>query len=279
MAEVYQTNDRLFAGVDIGSLTAKSVIINGSGIISAEIINTGAEPRKAGETVLAKALSHINCSYKDVRNIVATGYGRTSLPFADKAVTEISCHAKGACYLNPDIEALIDIGGQDSKVIKLNSDGSISDFMMNDRCAAGTGRFLEIMASALEVDIDHFGRISTEASEPCKINSTCIVFAESEVISLLATGKTKNSIAAGLHQSIAKRIASMAKRLNISKKVVFTGGVAKNIGVKAALENYLELQFAAIYQDPQIIGALGAALLAKECCSYEQPWPGGHNKG
>jgi (R)-2-hydroxyacyl-CoA dehydratese activating ATPase len=254
----------LFAGIDVGSLTAKSVIINGSGIVAAQILNTGADPGKAGATVFARALDQTGYSRQDIHYIVATGYGRVSLSFADKTVTEISCHARGVHYLNPNVKALIDIGGQDSKVIKLNNDGSVSDFIMNDRCAAGTGRFLEIMAHALETDIRHFSLISADAKAPCTINSTCIVFAESEVISLLATGNAKNDIAAGLHNSIARRVGNMAKRLNLGLNTAFVGGVAKNQGVKKALENFLGFEFVSIQADSQITGALGAAVLARE---------------
>lgn len=264
MTKTYQPDNKLFAGIDVGSLTAKSVIINSSGIVAEKIINTGADPGKAGVAVFDKALDQTKYSRKDVHYIVATGYGRVSLAFADKTVTEISCHAKGVHYLNPDVEALVDIGGQDSKVIKLNNDGSVSDFVMNDRCAAGTGRFLEIMAHALETDIEHFSLISADAKAPCPINSTCIVFAESEVISLLATGNKKDDIAAGLHNSIARRVGNMAKRLNVSQKTAFVGGVAKNQGVRKALENFLGFEFVSIQADSQITGALGAAVLARE---------------
>lgn len=269
MVEVRQSDDTLFAGIDVGSLTTKSVIINQSGIAAIEILNTGADPAKAGAAVFTKALDQMQYSRKNIRYIVATGYGRVSLAFADKTVTEISCHAKGVRYLNPDAEALIDIGGQDSKVIKLSRDGSVSDFVMNDRCAAGTGKFLEIMAHTLETDIGHFSLISADAGAPCTINSTCIVFAESEVISLLATGNKKEDIAAGLHNSIARRVGNMAKRLNISKNTAFVGGVAKNRGVRKALENFLGFQFVPIQVDSQFTGALGAAVLAREYCQLK----------
>ncbi len=254
----------LYAGVDVGSLTAKSVVIDDAGIVAAQILRTGAEPQKAGETVFQKVLDHANRKQKDVKRIVATGYGRISLPFADKALTEISCHAKGVHYLNPDVEALIDIGGQDAKAITLNKDGSVADFVMNDRCAAGTGRFLEMMARSLEVPMDHFSHMSMETGTPCQINSTCIVFAESEVISLLAAGNTKNDIAAGLHQSIARRVGNMAKRLNPFRNVAFVGGGAKNQGLRLALEKYFGFGFIPINADAQITGALGAAVFAKE---------------
>ena len=256
MMTQFKTENNVFAGIDVGSLTAKSVILSSSGIIAAKIIKTGAEPGKAGESVFNSALAQADCTREDVRAVVATGYGRVSLPFADKAVTEISCHAKGVGYLNPDVDGLIDIGGQDSKAIKLNTDGSVSDFVMNDRCAAGTGRFLEIMASALEVSMDCFGRISIQAMDPCPINSTCIVFAESEVISLLAAGHQKNNIAAGLHQSIARRVGNMAKRLGMGEKTVFVGGVAKNAGMRQALEDFLGYTFVHVEGDVQLTGAL-----------------------
>ncbi|MBT8341579.1 MAG: 2-hydroxyglutaryl-CoA dehydratase [Desulfatitalea sp.] len=259
-----------YAGIDVGSLTAKSVIIDHSGIVAAKIIRTGAVPQKAGEAVFQKVLDRAHCRREEIRRIVATGYGRISLPFADKALTEISCHAKGVRFLNPDVASLIDIGGQDSKAITLNKDGSVADFIMNDRCAAGTGRFLEIMAGALEVNIDDFSRLSVRTGEPCQINSTCIVFAESEVISLLAAGNSRSDIAAGLHQSIARRVGTMARRLKPFKNTAFVGGVAKNQGLCRALENVLGAGFMPIDADVQITGALGAAIFAKEQVLQEQ---------
>lgn len=253
-----------YAGIDVGSLTAKSVIIDETGVIGARVISTGAEPGKAGEIVFNSALKSADCSQKNIRGIVATGYGRISLPFVDKRVTEISCHARGAHYLNREVKSLIDIGGQDSKAIILNDYGGVADFVMNDRCAAGTGRFLEIMANALEIGMAAFGEISVGARAPCKINSTCIVFAESEVISLLAAGHSKNDIAAGLHQSIARRVGNMARRVGVNKHTAFVGGVAKNIGMRRALENYMGLTFAEIDFDSQMTGALGAAVIAME---------------
>lgn len=263
-AQEMATKNAVFAGIDVGSLTAKCVVINDEGILSYSIINTGANPQKAGETVFDKVLHKAGCRREEVRHIVGTGYGRVSLSFVDRTITELTCHAKGVRYLNPGVMTVIDIGGQDSKVIKLNRDGSMSDFAMNDRCAAGTGRFLEVMARALEIDLEELGRISLCSRKPCLINSTCTVFAESEVISLLALGKKKEDIAAGLHLGIAKRVGNMAKRLVIEESVGFVGGVAKNRGLLKALEDFLEVRFAAIGEDPQITGALGAAVLAKE---------------
>lgn len=254
----------VFAGIDVGSLTAKAALIDKGGILSHSIIDTGANPEKAGETVFDKALGKAGYGKGEVRQIVGTGYGRVSLSFVDRAVTELTCHAKGVRYLNPDIMTVIDIGGQDSKVIRLNRDGSMADFTMNDRCAAGTGRFLEVMARALEVGLEELGRISLRSIKPSLINSTCTVFAESEVISLLASREEKENIAAGLHLGIAKRVGNLAKRLGIKESVGFVGGVAKNKGLRDALESFLGVIFAPIGEDPQITGALGAAVLAKE---------------
>jgi len=256
--------DTLFAGVDVGSLTAKSVLMGNNGIISYSVMDTGTNPKKAGETVFDKVLNKAGCKREEIRHIVGTGYGRVSLSFVDRTITELTCHARGAHYLDPSIRTVIDIGGQDSKVIKLNADGSMSDFVMNDKCAAGTGRFLEVMARALEVDLEAIGSFSLSSRKPSRINSTCTVFAESEVVSLLASGEEKNDIVAGLHLSVAKRVGSMAKRLNIQEKIVFAGGVAKNVGVRNALEDFLEVHFTPLGEDPQIIGALGAAVVAKE---------------
>lgn len=262
-AEEITKKNTVFAGIDVGSLTAKSVLIGNEGIISYSIIDTGSDPKKAGEKVFDKVLRDTGYKSEEISYIVGTGYGRVSLLFVDRTVTELTCHARGAHYLDPSIRTVIDIGGQDSKVIKLDKDGSMSDFVMNDKCAAGTGRFLEVMARALEVDLEELGQFSLRSRKPCSINSTCTIFAESEVVSLSASGEEKEDIAAGLHRAIARRVGNMAKRLCIEKNIVFVGGVAKNAGVRNALEEFLEVHFTPLSEDPQIIGALGAALLAK----------------
>jgi len=254
----------VFAGIDVGSLTAKCVLISKNGMHAYAVMDTGAKPDKAGETVFVQALDKASAEKSNVRYSVGTGYGRISLSFVDRVVTELTCHARGAHFLDPAVRTVIDIGGQDSKVIRVNPDGSMSDFIMNDKCAAGTGRFLQIMARALETELENLGEFSLTSSQPSRINSICTVFAESEVVSLLASGEKMENIAAGLHRSVAKRVGNMAKRLGLQKKIVFVGGVAKNIGVRNALEDYLEIRFASLDQDPQIIGALGAAVLARE---------------
>ena len=255
---------KMFAGIDVGSLVTKAVVLRDGKITGYSIISSRTNPKKGGEQALEEAITRANCKREDIKCIVATGYGRRSCSFANKTVTELTCHATGAYYLNPNIRTVIDIGGQDSKVIKLDGKGSMSDFTMNDKCAAGTGRFIEVMAQALEIGLDSMGEVSLKSDKPCSLSSTCTVFAETEVISLIASGANKEDIVAGLHMSIAKRVGSMAKGLGLQKDVAFTGGVAKNLGVQSALEEFLGVKFTPISEDPQIIGALGSALVARK---------------
>jgi (R)-2-hydroxyacyl-CoA dehydratese activating ATPase len=254
----------IFAGLDVGSLSSKAVLLSENGILSQLVIPTGANPRLAGERVLEIVLEAAGKDRKQVSYLVGTGYGRVNLPFADRTVTELTCHARGAHYHNPIIQTVIDIGGQDSKVIRLDREGNMIDFAMNDKCAAGTGRFLEVMAKALELNLEELGNCALQSQQPCLINNICAVFAESEVISLLASGQNKNDIASGLHQAIAQRVGTMAQRLGLVPEIAFVGGVAKNIGVVQALEEFLGIKFVSCAEDPQINGAAGAAVLARE---------------
>jgi (R)-2-hydroxyacyl-CoA dehydratese activating ATPase len=254
----------LFAGIDLGSMTTKCVIMDGTVMLASTVIYTDAEPKKAGVAVLDSVLEKIGADRTNISYIVGTGYGRISLDFFNHTATELTCHAAGVRVVNPDVEGIIDIGGQDSKAIKLKPDGTILDFVLNDRCAAGTGRFLEVMARALRLEMEEFSSLYEKSLNPCPINSTCIVFAESEVISLVAHGHTKTDIAAGLHQSIAKRVGNMAKRLGIGNNAAFVGGVAKNASMRKALEDYMGIGFIPVSIDPQITGALGAAIIARD---------------
>lgn len=254
----------LFAGLDVGSLSSKAVLLDMNGVLAQGVIPTGANPCLAGEQVLESVLALAGKDRKQMTYLVGTGYGRVNLPFADRTVTELTCHAKGAHYFNPAIRTVIDIGGQDSKVIRLDQSGNMVDFAMNDKCAAGTGRFLEVMAKALELKLDELGECAQQAHQPCSINSICAVFAESEVISLLASGQEKTNIAAGLHQAVAQRVGTMAQRIGLVSDIAFVGGVAKNSGVVHALEKFLGIQFVPCAEDPQINGAAGAAVLARE---------------
>ncbi len=251
------------AGIDIGAITAKSIILEGEKPLAFTIIPSGSNSRETAQKVMEATLSKAGLYQSDIIFTVATGYGRVNVPFADKQVTEISCHAKGAYSLFPAVKTVIDIGGQDSKAIKIGKNGRVLDFAMNDRCAAGTGRFLEVMARALEVRLEDLGELSLQSRNRAKISSICTVFAESEVISQISSGTPKVDIIAGIHDAIASRVFGMASRVKIEKDLVMTGGVAKNKGVIKALEDKVGFEIL-VPEEPQIVGALGAAILARE---------------
>lgn len=260
----------IYAGIDIGSLSSEALLLGEDGVLTYSIMNTGAHPQRAAQRCMEEVLTKAGLDEKAVSVVVATGYGRVRVPFATKQVTEITCHAKGAYFLFPGTRTVIDIGGQDSKVITLNDRGGIADFMMNDKCAAGTGRFLEVMAAALETDLLDMGRRSLEAKKGVSISSMCTVFAESEVISLIAEGYKKGEIIRGLHEAISRRIFSMTKRLRVREEITFCGGVAKNQGIAETLKGFFGMQIN-IPEEPQIVGALGAALCAKEIARKGDP--------
>ncbi len=252
----------IVAGMDIGSITTETIILQDHQILSSTILPTGANSRRAAERSLAAALEQARIKQEDLTAIVTTGYGRASFSSAKRMITEITCHARGAFFVHPQTRTVIDIGGQDSKVIRLDGQGRNVDFQMNDKCAAGTGRFLEVMAHALEVTVEDLGRLSLSASRTIKISSMCTVFAESEVVSLIADNQPKEVIIRGLHDSIADRVLGMVTRVGMEEEVTLSGGVAKNQGVVRALEERLGVKLF-IPPEPQIIGALGAALMAK----------------
>lgn len=254
-------NEKMYVlGIDSGSTSTNAVIMNEKKeIIAFDVVRTGAKSGESAERVLKSVLEKAKLQKNDLEMIVSTGYGRVSIPFADMNVTEISCHGKGANYFNPQIRTILDIGGQDSKVIKLNDRGEVTDFVMNDKCAAGTGRFLELMARSLEMEISELGPASMKWKENVSISSMCSVFAESEVISLIALNKDKSDIAHGVHQSVASKAFSLIKRVGLGGEYMMTGGVAKNPGVVLAVEEKIgEKLF--IADEPEIVGAVGAAL-------------------
>lgn len=251
------------AGIDIGSITAKAALIRDNQLIATHVIFTGYNTIDAGQKVFEELLSKAKILKNEVEAIISTGYGRNSVDFADKALTEIICHGAGAHFLNPEIRGIIDVGGQDSKAILLNENGHVSNFSMNDKCAAGTGRFLEVMARALELDLDHLGEISLKADTPAKISSICTVFAESEVISMIAKQEKRENIIAGIHESAAARIATLANKISIKEPVMMTGGVAKNKGMVKALEDRLKCKIL-VSKAAQENGAIGAAVLASK---------------
>ena len=250
-----------FAGIDIGSTMTKVVIMN-DGIISSIIGPTGPEQRRLANRVMENALNQAGLPFEAITYLVATGYGRINVPFADKQVTEISCHAKGVAHLFPECKTIIDIGGQDSKGITIDH-GRPTDFVMNDKCAAGTGRFLEVIAEALGITIEDLGGMALKSKQPAQISNICTVFAEQEVVARLAEGVPLNDLVAGILESLASRISRMVNRLKVANEVVITGGGAKNAGLVKALSN--KLGYATLVPpEPLITGAVGAALLGKD---------------
>ncbi|MFZ5571314.1 MAG: acyl-CoA dehydratase activase [Thermodesulfobacteriota bacterium] len=253
------------AGCDIGSRTAKAVILEGDTIIASEVIHARLDPRESAQTVFKLALQKAALSMEDIHAVVGTGYGQKEIQFADKLESEIVCHAKGAWWIHPSAKMVIDIGGQDSKVIKMDHAGKVIRYSYNDKCAAGTGRFLEIMADALGVDLEEMGSRSADSTENISISSQCVIFAETEVVSLVNEGKAINDILNALHRAMANRVASQARSLVVAEDVIMTGGVAKNAGVFDALSEGINLRMKSLETvDPQINGALGAALIARD---------------
>ena len=255
---------KLVAGIDSGSTTTKIVVMDRSGEICAQtLIRTGAKALLGAQRAFEAVMKELGVSRAEFAYITATGYGRSNIPFADEAVTEISCHAKGAHRINPAAETIIDIGGQDSKVIRLSNNGSVMNFVMNDKCAAGTGRFLEMMASTLELGINEMGEKGLDWKHDLTISSVCTVFAESEIISLIADNHSLSDIIHGLNKAIATKTASLARRLGDNRAYMMTGGVARNKGVVKELESKLGLPIM-VPDAPDICGAVGAALYAYE---------------
>jgi len=253
------------AGIDVGAATAKAVILGDDGIAGYAVRSTGYDVKVATDKVIREALekARLSISVGDLKYVVSTGYARGSIGFADKTVTEIICHAKGAHFMIPSTRFIIDMGGQDAKAIEVDPEGNVANFAMNDKCAAGTGRFLEVMATVLEVEsVAEMGPLALESTAPCTISSTCTVFAETEVVVLRAEGKGRNDLIAGVHRAISARVAAMASGLTVRPDAVFTGGVAKNVGVKRFLEDEIGMMLL-VPDEPQIIGALGAALIAR----------------
>lgn len=244
-------------GIDSGSVATKGVLFDGEKIVKKIVIPTGWSPKNASLEVYESLIKDIDKN--DIIKVIGTGYGRVSMDFVSKKVTEITCHAKGVHFLNNNIRTILDIGGQDSKVINLDNDGNVSNFIMNDKCAAGTGRFLQVTSTLLGSDVENIDKLAKD-TVPQDISSMCTVFAESEIISLLAKNVSKESIAAGILQSIANRSNSMLSRIDVLDDIAFTGGVAKSKVLVEMLEKTINKKVF-IAEDTQIIGALGAAII------------------
>jgi predicted CoA-substrate-specific enzyme activase len=258
------TSDTLLvAGIDVGAATAKAVVLNADKILSSHVLPTGESVTGAAESVMKETLDRARLSLEEMDYVIATGYGRKAVSFADEAITEISCHAKGVNLLVPEARTVVDIGGQDSKVIEIDEKGNIANFTMNDKCAAGTGRFLEVMAKVLNARIEDIGLLSLDGTDPCQISNTCTVFAESEMVALRADGKSREDILAGIHSAMAHRVVIMGNSIGFRDRVVFTGGVARNVGMKKALQDRIAKEVF-VPENPQIVGALGAAIIARD---------------
>jgi len=256
---------RITAGVDIGSTASKAVILVDGRPAGQVVGPSSTNPKRTAREIYERALAAAGTAAGDVRYIVGTGYGRTQVEFAHKNISEITCHGRGAHFLLPSARTVIDIGGQDTKAICIDKQGNLMDFAMNDKCAAGTGRFLEAMARSMEIPIEKMEASYFGEGEPCTITSMCSVFAESEVINLINDGVELPRIVKGLLLSLAARVASLTRRLGLVEDIVMTGGVAKNRGVRMAVEKKLGVVLKDLPgADPQLVGALGAALIAAD---------------
>lgn len=254
--------DFIVGGIDIGSTTTKVVILGSDQKVRAvSVVRTGAMVSKAISDSVNDCLTKADLTSDAIRYWVSTGYGRDLVSFAQSQVTEISCHAKGANALYPDTKTIIDIGGQDSKVISVNESGNIVSFVMNDKCAAGTGKFLEVISRAMEIELDEMPDYAQHSQVHLEVSSICTVFAESEVISLFSQGYAKEDIVAGIYRSIARRVRGLANQVGVVPPVIMTGGGAKNKGLVKAFEVAMNTSIT-VPEDPQIIGALGAAIIA-----------------
>ena len=254
----------LSAGVDVGSTQTKAVIINeGLEIVGRSLIDTGANVVQAAEKAYLNALNDSGRREEEVTYVIGTGYGRYKVTFGDTQVTEISCHGRGAVHMFPKTRTVLDMGGQDTKAIRVSETGEIVDFCMNDKCAAGTGRFLGAASMALDIPLDKLGPTALKSEKPVKISTTCTVFAESEVLSWLGKGKKIQDILLGVHKSISSRSISLLRRVGLDDEITFTGGVAKNIGMVEVLNENLGSKMN-VSDDSHFMGALGAALFAMD---------------
>ena len=252
------------AGVDVGSTQTKAVIVNeGRRIVARALIATGANVSRAAENAFLQACGCAGLPRDAVGYVVGTGYGRYKVTFGDAQITEITCHARGAHSLFPATRTVVDMGGQDTKAIKVGADGSVIDFSMNDKCAAGTGRFLSAAADVTGVGLDEIGPLSLRATTPVRLTSVCTVFVESDIMSYLAQRKTVEDILGGVHKAIATRTMSLVRRVGVENEITFTGGVSRNIGMIRALGDVLDRPIN-VSDEGHYMGALGAALFALE---------------
>ncbi|MBI2818809.1 MAG: 2-hydroxyglutaryl-CoA dehydratase [Acidobacteria bacterium] len=261
------------AGVDVGSTQTKAIILaEDRGIVGRSLINTGANVTQAAERAFQEAVANAGIAADQVSYVVGTGYGRYKVTFGNAQITEISCHARGANLLFPKTRTVIDMGGQDAKGIRVDENGAVKDFVMNDKCAAGTGRFLSNAAETVGIGLDEIGPISLKAKKNVRLSTVCAVFVESDIMSYLAEGKSVEDILGGVHSAIAARTIALVRRVGIEPEVTFTGGVSRNVGMVRALEEKLELPVN-VCDDSHYIGAIGAALFALERATAQPESP------
>ncbi len=255
---------KIVAGCDVGSLTSKAVLMRGNRILSSRIIKSKAKPQESAQEVMTGALADAKIVMDDIAYCVGTGYGRKKIQFVQEAMSEIACHGMGARWLVPSTRTIIDIGGQDCKAMKIDKNGKVERFIANDKCASGTGRFLEVMARVLDIGVEELGKLSAKSNAPITLASTCTVWAQADVIKYLNSGYSIEDIGAGINTAMANRIAILANTVKAEKDICMTGGVAKNVGVVATLEKVINHRIKkARKADPQIAGAIGAALFAQ----------------
>ncbi len=256
----------LFAGIDIGSLTAEAVVVEDGKVVASESMSVLPNPVDSAKEVMGRLLEKSGLKREDLKYIISTGYGREKIQserLAQENISEISCHGFGAYTLAPKVRTVIDIGGQDAKVIKLSGSGELANFVMNDKCAAGTGHFLEVMSRTLGVRLEELGPMSRGSRKPVEMSNRCTIYMETEVIHFLQRGVAKVDVAAGINRAMAERVVALVRRVKPEKEVMITGGVAKNVAVKGELEKILKVRILNPRIDPQIIGAYGAALFAQ----------------
>ncbi len=257
----------MFAGVDIGSLTAEAVIIKNGKIAASEIMSVLPHPSDTAREIMGKVLARIGARLEDIQYTVSTGYGRETIQsegVAQENVSEISCHGLGAYTIDNSVRTIIDIGGQDAKVIKVDSSGNLVDFVMNDKCAAGTGHFLEVMSRTLGVTLDELGRMSLKVKKAVQMSTRCTIYVETEVIHYLQRGVPHTEVAAGINRAMAERALALVRRVTPEREVMLTGGVAKNAAVREELQKLLDMKLVPSPLDPQLMGAYGAAVFARK---------------
>jgi len=259
----------IFAGVDVGSMTAEAVLIGDGELLASTVLVATPNPVTSATIVMDTVLAQAGLHAHDITYCVSTGYGRERIPFANHDISEISCHGKGAFWADPGIRTIIDVGGQDCKVIRIDATGDLRDFVMNDKCAAGTGRFLEGVARTMAVHVSELGPMALGGVDPVPITSICTVFTQFDVLTFLAEGRSREDIGLGVAEALAVRINRLVKRVGVEDRVCITGGVAKNEGVVRATAKVLGHEICPLRVDPQIVGALGAALFARERCEKQ----------